>query len=182
MTMKSTSSSYGTVAVAIHWLSALLIVALLGSGFRAANTIDLAAKQQFLTIHAPLGITILILTLARIIWWWFADKKPTPVAGTPVWQDLSARAVHVLFYVVILGMAASGIGMFALSGAGEIIFAGGTGPLPDFWDFLPRVPHGIGARVFVVLLALHVGAALYHHFIKKDGLLKRMWFARATRR
>ena len=178
MAVKSTSSNYGTVTVTIHWISALLIFALLGSGFRAANSIDPSAKAQFLTLHVPLGITILTLTVARIIWWRFADKKPDAVAGSPAWQERSARALHVLFYVVILGMAASGIGMLALSGAGEIIFASGTEPLPNFHDYLPRVPHGIGARVFVILLVLHVGAALYHQFIRKDGLLSRMWFSR----
>ena len=86
--------------------------------------------------------------------------------------------MHFLFYVVILGMAASGIGMMILSGAGPIIFSGSTETLPDFWEFLPRTPHGIGARVMIALLVLHVGAAIYHHFIKKDGLIGRMWFKR----
>ena len=166
MASKSNSSNYGTVAVSIHWLSALLIVVLVGTGLRAANTIDPAVKQQFLTLHVPLGVTILILTLARIFWRLFADKKPAPLPGTPGWQEFSARVVHVLFYVVILGMAASGIGMMALSGAGEIIFAGGTGQLPNFWDYLPRIPHGIGARTLLVLLALHIGAA---HIIISSG-------------
>lgn len=177
MSNKSSKTNYGSVAVTIHWVSALLIIALLGSGFRAANTIDLDAKAQILSVHAPLGITILILTLARIGWWWFADKKPDPVAGVPRWQEWSGRAVHLLFYVVILGMAASGIGLFILSGAGPILFAGAEAPLPDFQNFPPRVPHGLGARLMVALLAFHAGAALYHHFIKKDGLLGRMWFS-----
>ena len=75
MPIKSVETHYGSVAVSIHWLSALLIVALLGSGFRAASTIDLDGKAQILAVHAPLGIGILVLTLARIAWWWFADKK-----------------------------------------------------------------------------------------------------------
>jgi len=87
--------------------------------------------------------------------------------------------VHLLFYVAILGMAASGIGMFILSGAGPIIFDGGEGQLPDFWDYKPRVPHGIGARFLIVLLVFHTGAALYHHFVRRDGLLWRMWYGRA---
>lgn len=176
MPIKSVETHYGSVAVSIHWLSALLIVALLGSGFRAASTIDLDGKAQILAVHAPLGIGILVLTLARIAWWWFADKKPDPVAGVPKWQEISGRVVHVLFYIVILGMAASGIGMFILSGAGPILFAGADGQLPDFQKFAPRGPHGIGARVMVALLVLHAGAALYHHFFMKDGLLGRMWY------
>ena len=85
--------------------------------------------------------------------------------------------MHVLFNIVILGMIASGIGMTVLSGAGPVIF-GGEGALPDFWKYPPRVPHGIGARLFLALLVLHAGAALYHHFVRRDGLLQRMWFSR----
>ena len=88
----------------------------------------------------------------------------------PRWQDRSSRAVHFLFYVVILGMAASGIGMMVLSGATPIIFGGKTPTLPYFWDYLPRRPHGIGARLIPTLLVAHAGAALYHHIYNKDGL------------
>jgi hypothetical protein len=62
--------------------------------------------------------------------------------------------VHVLFYVVILGMIASGIGMMALSGAAVLMFGGESALLPDFWNYPPRIPHGIGARLLLVLLML----------------------------
>jgi len=75
-------------------------------------------------------------------------------------------------------MAASGIGMLILSGAGPIIFGADATTLPDFWEYNPRTPHGIGARVVVALLVLHTGAALHHHFFKKDRLLQRMWYTR----
>ena len=131
------------------------------------------AKAAILKIHIPIAVAVLALTILRIVWWWGFDRKPKPVAGAPHRQERSARAVHVLFYIVI----ASGIGMIALSGAGPVIF-GGEGALPDFWKHPPRVPHGIGARLLPALLVLHVGAALYHHFVRRDGLLRRMWFSR----
>ena len=174
MSVKSTNTHYGTVAVSIHWLSAGLIVALLALGFRASDTLDPVAKASILQIHAVLGVTILLLTLSRIVWWRL-DAKPSAIGDGPRWQELSAKAVHVLFYIVIIGMAASGIGMFALSGAAPIVF-GGEGNLPDFNLYPPRVPHGIGARAMIILLVLHAGAALYHHFIKRDAMLRRMWF------
>ncbi|MBV8106207.1 MAG: cytochrome b/b6 domain-containing protein, partial [Hyphomicrobiales bacterium] len=106
------------------------------------------------------------------------DRKPGPVPGSPRWQERSARVVHILFYIVILGMIASGAGMMALSGAAPVIFGGGAPSLPDFWKYPPRLPHAIGARLLLALLSLHVGAALYHHFVRRDGLVWRMWFAR----
>ena len=175
--MKSTTTQYGTVAVTIHWLSALFILALMGSGFRAGSLTDSVAKASVLSVHVPLGIIILLLTLVRVAWWAFADKKPPHVKGEPAWQTTSAKAVHGLFYIVIFGMAASGVGMMVLSGAGNILFGGVDAPLPDLWDYAPRIPHGIGARVMVALLVLHIGAALFHHFIKKDGLMRRMWYS-----
>ena len=175
MAIKSSDTQYGTVAVCLHWLSAILILVLIGSGFRAGDSDGAAAKADILRVHVPIAITILLLTLARIGWWLFADKKPASVP-MPGWQDRLSRAIHFLFYVVILGMAASGIGMMVLSGAGPILFGGSVEALPDFWDYLPRSPHGLGARLIVVLLVLHAGAALYHHFVKRDGLLGRMWF------
>ena len=177
MALRSTPHHYGVVAVTLHWLSALLILVLIGSGFRAAGADDATQKAAVLRAHIPLGITILVLTLARAGWWIFADAKPSPVS-MPSWQARTSRAVQVLFYVVILGMAASGIGMMILSGAGPIIFGGDVSALASFWDYRPRGPHGIGARIMLALFVLHTGAALYHQFVKKDGLMRRMWFSR----
>jgi len=177
MGLKSTAGRYGTMILSIHWVSALLIVILLVSGFRAANTVDPMAKAAILKFHIPLALAVLVLTVWRIVWWWGFDRKPKPVVGSPYWQERLAREVRILFYIVILGMIASGIGMVALSGAGPVIF-GGEGTLPDFWKVPPRVPHGIGARLLLALLVLHTGAALYHHFVRHDGLLGRMWFSR----
>ncbi len=179
MPAKSSNDQYGSVAITIHWLSALLIVALLVSGFRAGGMEDAVAKAEFLRVHIALGITVLVLTVLRILWWLFADKKPESIA-MPVWQDRASRAVHILFYIVIFGMIASGTGMMMLSGAGSIIFGESAASLPDFWDFKPRLPHGIGARAMLIFFVFHAGAALYHHFVKRDGLLGRMWFGRAN--
>lgn len=176
MSMKSSNTHYGPTAVAIHWLSAGLVVAVLATGFISANSMDPDIKIQALSVHVPIAIVVVLLTLARLYWWKFVDRKPAPARGTPKWQRHSATAVHWLFHVVIFGMAASGIGMLLLSGAGSIIFGGAEGQLPDFWDFKPRLPHGFGARAMLLLLVAHVGAALYHQFVRRDGLLQRMWF------
>ncbi len=176
--LKSTADRYGTVAISIHWLSAVLILALLGSGFRAASTIDAAAKAEILRFHVPLAIVVLLLTALRIVWWWRFDLRPAAAQGSPRWQERAARVVHVAFYIVILGMVASGIGLMILSGAGPIVFGESAATLPDFTDYPPRVPHGGGARLLVALLVLHTGAALYHQFVQRDGLLRRMWYGR----
>lgn len=179
MRWKSTTDRYGAVAIAIHWLTAVAIIGLIVSGFRIANFTDSAAKAALLRVHAGMGIAILLLTLARIAWWLFADGKPVPNSAVPSLQNRMAAAVHAVFYVVILGMAASGIGMLVLSGAGAILFANAPGMLPDFWNYPPRIPHGIGGRALVALLVLHVGAALYHQFVLRDHIFARMGIGRS---
>lgn len=176
--LKSSPDRYGAIPVTIHWLTAILILALLGSGFQAGSAVDSAAKAMFLRLHIPVAILVLLLTVFRIVWWWFLDKKPDPLRGSALWQERLARGVHLAFYFVILGMVASGIGMMALSGAGPVLFGGADRSLPNFNDYLPRIPHGLGARLLVALLLGHIGAALHHHFIRRDGLLRRMWYER----
>lgn len=176
MSRKSSPTQYGTVAVAIHWLTALFILILLVSGFRSESTDDPATKVMFLRIHVPIGLAVLLLTLFRIFWWVRVDTKPTPVLMSP-WQRRLSSVAHILLYAAVLGLSTSGIGTMVLSGAGAVIFAGrDVSTLPDFWDYLPRTPHAIVARALVGLLVLHIAAALYHHLVKKDGLMRRMWF------
>jgi cytochrome b561 len=177
MTLKSLPHRYGAVAIAIHWLAALAILIALASGFRMTS-LDPAAKIAVLRVHAIAGVAVLLLTLARIAWWSAVDRKPDAVAGQPLLFARIAPAVHVLFYVVVLGMAASGIGMMALSGVGNVVFGDAGGALPDFWRYPPRIPHGIGARVLISLFVLHVGGALYHQFVLRDRLLARMGLGR----
>lgn len=175
---KSSSDRYGRVAITIHWVSAALVIGLMIAGLVAADTADPEAKAALLRLHVPIGTAVFALTLARLGWWVLVDRKPADPAGAPRLQALAARVVHGLLYVAILGLAGSGIAMIVLSGAGEILFGGAPGPLPDFWNFAPRPGHAAMAWLMGALLILHVAAALYHQFILKDRLFARMGVGR----
>ncbi|ABE40314.1 cytochrome b [Rhodopseudomonas pseudopalustris] len=177
MTLKSTPDRYGMVAITIHWVSAALILILLITGFRAAGAEDAAGKAAWLRIHLPVAVLVLMLTLFRIVWWLAIDRKPDLIAGSPPSQERVARAVHLVLYIVVLGMFSSGVGMTLASGAAPIIFGAEGSALPDFWRYPPRVPHGLGARLLVSLLIFHVAAALFHHYVRNDRLLRRIWYA-----
>ncbi len=179
MSARSTPTRYGAVPIAIHWITALALLGLLVSGFRAADMLDDVAKTAILRIHTAVGIAVLALTLARILWWVAVDKKPAYPAGQPRWQQIASAAVHGLLYLAVLLMAGSGIAMMALSGAGDIVWGGAAAPLPDFREFAPRAAHGIGATLLIALSLAHVAAALYHQFILRDRLLARMGVGRA---
>ena len=172
MTLLSTRDRYGSVAVVLHWSIAVLIALAVVSGFAAdAGGPD---AVNALRAHGVTALAAASLVVARIVWWVVADRRPAPVEGGGRVQHIAARTVHILFYVVILGMTASGIGMLAALDAAPALLAGDGASLPDFETVPPRAPHGIGARVLLALVALHTLAALYHQFVLNDGLLGRM--------
>jgi cytochrome b561 len=179
MNWKSETRRYGAVAMAIHWITAAALFGLLGSGLLLEGVADEAAKVPLLRAHAATGITVLGLTMLRIGWWAFADRRPAGIAGQPRWQALSAWLVHRSFYAAILVLAASGIAMLALSGAGAILIGAASSPLPDFALYPPRAVHGVVAWLTILLVAAHIAAALYHQFVRKDRLLGRMGLGRA---
>jgi cytochrome b561 len=172
MSLRSTPTRYGTVAIVLHWTSALVILVALAGGLVMANTADAGLKATVLPVHATLGVLALVLTLARIGWWIWGDRRPAPVAGLPKAQEWASNAVHGLLYLAILVLGTSGIATLVLSGAIPALLSGA--PLPDFAGLLPRVTHGLAGRLLLVLLVAHIGAALWHQFVRRDRLLARM--------
>lgn len=178
MSLKSTPNRYGAVAITIHWLTAIAIIAMLVLGIVMTRTADDSVRTGQLRLHAIVGVTILVLTLLRIVWWWFFDKKPADVPDMPPVQAKASHWLHTALYLLILVMASSGLATLVLSGANQIIFGGAPGPLPDFDGLVPRTVHGVLSRVLIALLVGHIGAALYHQFGKRDHLLARMGIGR----
>ncbi len=170
--MRSTTDRYGSMAIALHWTSAAGIILLLASGLLIANGVAGADPVVPVLIHASIGTLVLLLTLFRILWWFAFDRRPRPAPGLGTLQRNLSRIVHFGLYVAILLLGFSGIATLALSGAVPTLLAGG--PVPEFDGLLPRLTHGLAARLMIGLLVLHIGAALYHHFIRRDGLLSRM--------
>jgi cytochrome b561 len=178
MPWKSTTTHYGRVAILLHWLSALLLIGLFVAGLAAANTADPALQAAILRVHAPIGTLVLVLTLLRILWWVAFDRKPDHVAGQAAWQTAVSVWVHRGLYLGIVVMALSGIALMAMSGAPDILFGGVAGPLPAFETFTAYTIHSSMALLLEVLFVLHVAAALYHQFIRRDRLLARMGIGR----
>jgi cytochrome b561 len=172
MSLKSTSTHYGSVAIAIHWTSALAVILTFVAGFTVANVAPPAEQAPILIVHIVLGTIVFVLTLLRVLWWIVADRHPKPPAEQPRWQRVTATVVHLALYAILLLMATSGITTIVLSGALPTILSGG--PVPDFSDLIPRIAHGMMSKMLLGLFAVHVGAALYHQFIRRDRLLGRM--------
>lgn len=178
MSLKSSSSRYGSVAIAIHWVTALAIVGMLASGLAAQNTSDAVLELTLLRGHAVMGGLVGVLTLLRIVWWLFFDRRPADPAGLSRGQAIASRVVHYGLYLAMLVMVASGSATILLSGAGPQLLGAAPLPLPDFSQVPPMGVHGILARLLIALLIGHIGAALWHQFIRRDRLLARMGLGR----
>src|SRR3569623_3699554 len=172
MSIRSTPTHYGSVAIAIHWSSALAVILTFIAGFVVAETLPPGQGAPILLAHITLGLIVFALTILRIVWWLVADKHPKAPADQPWWQVRTAQAVHLGLYVLLVLMASSGITTLILSGAVPTLLAGG--PVAAFSELVPRVAHGIMARILLLLLVVHVGAALWHQLVRRDHLLARM--------
>jgi len=178
MSLTSSPNRYGGVAIAIHWLTALAIILMLASGLSAGNMTDDAAKLGLLRFHAVTGILVGLLTLFRILWWIAFDRQPNDHPDLSRFQRLASHVVHYGLYVAILVMVSSGIATGALSGGGAQLTGAAPLPLPDFSLAPPFTVHGLVARLLIALVIGHVGAALWHQFIRRDRLLARMGLGR----
>lgn len=172
-------SRYHPVLVALHWFLAFFIIAALALGalVMAPTPNSDPAKLEALRAHMAGGGVILALMLARLLLR-ARSAHPPPAATGHRLLDWLAWGSHRLFYLLVLGMAASGIAMAIEADLPAIVFAGrGTLP-PDLWVFTPRAVHYTVSRALMLLIALHVAGALYHAVILRDGLLRRMGFGR----
>lgn len=176
--MKSTNSTYGSTAKLIHWVSALLVFVLFGTGFVSGSNDSQAIKTMALQVHVPVASLVLVLTMFRLVWWWKFDRKPDPLDSVPAWQNKAAKVVHKLLYLLLFVLLGSGITMSIISGLPAALF--GDAALPIFSELPPRTAHGLAARLAIAVVLFHAVAALHHHYIVKDNTLKRMWFNAKT--
>lgn len=181
---------YTHVAILIHWLSALCIIGLLAVGKFMVGLDDTDPLRFTLTqSHKTFGILVLVLSVLRILWR-VTHKAPPHPAGAPGWEKFAASASHFIFYALIFIMPLSGWAMVSVSplNIDTLLFNRIEFPhLPlndwlgladttaqQLWEHRFHEVHHIASTVLIVLLLLHIGAALKHHFIAKDDVLNRM--------
>jgi cytochrome b561 len=172
-------SRYHPLLVALHWVLAFLIIAALGLGalvmVKIPNTDPM--KLEALRSHMTGGVLILLLMLIRLFVRSRTLHPASATAGNPL-LDRLAWVSHRALYATALGMAGSGLFIALQTGLPFVLFAD-QGSLPaDFWAFPVRTVHYVISRLLMVLIVLHIGGALYHALILRDGLLGRMFFGR----
>ena len=171
---------YHPLLVALHWLLAILIIAMLGAGFfllaRMPNSDP--RKISILMVHMSVGMLILLLMTVRLVVRMRTSRPPDSTTGLRL-LDRLAPVVHYGFYGLVLLMVATGYATAILAGLNRIVFQRSGEPLPSSFETYPTfTAHGYLALMLTGLIILHLAAALYHQLARKDRLLQRMWFGR----
>lgn len=177
--LKNTPEHFGLVVIVLHWLMAFLIVIMLILGFSIAamRPVD-PLTGKLIYVHKEIGVLILTLVACRLIWRLF-NVLPELASHIPSWQKVGSRVVHIALYGFMFALPLSGWAMSSAAGF----------PVSYFGLFdLPSIvaPNREKAQLFleihewlayglIATLVLHIGAALFHHFIDKDDTLRKMF-------
>jgi cytochrome b561 len=160
MALRSTTITYGRVAQALHWITFLLILPLAPMGLTMVGMADGPTKTMLYQVHVWLGMLVALLTIFRAVW---RFTEPTPanpagITGPHVWLY---KGVHILFYVILLGLGLSGLGILAVSGLTPF----NVTPESINRDAQPIAGHFVMSRVYLALLVAHlVGVFRYQFF------------------
>ena len=178
MSKESLPVRYHPVHVVLHWLIAILVFLMLGIGKFVMPGVspDDPQKVFMLQTHAYIGMFIGVLLVIRLILR-FTMPHPASADAGNAFLNFTSKAVHFLLYFFLIGMAVSGFGLFQMATL-PAVFSGEIPYPQNFFQYLPRMGHGLTSWIMLALVVLHFGAAMYHQFIRKDSLLSRMWFGR----
>ncbi|MFO7293813.1 MAG: cytochrome b/b6 domain-containing protein [Acidimicrobiia bacterium] len=184
MGIRPDETGYGTVTKALHWVTVLAMAAQFLVGYaidRADDLLDPVADRFFagepeglVVVHAALGTGILLTTIVRLVW--------RRTAGLPPWapglsrrERAVAHTVEVGLYWLLFLIPVSGLGLFLFSGESWEL-GRGEWRAPWAWvdDDVLLAVHIAGHALFFLAIAVHVGIALKHQLIDRDGLLRRM--------
>ena len=175
--IRNSQHRWGQVSIALHWLTALLVIGLAVVGLVMTELPNSALKVQIYALHKSFGLTVLALAVLRLLWRALAGT-PDDVPG-PRLQQLAANTVHWALYALLFALPFSG--WLFNSAAGFPLKWFGLVSLPKlFTGYNPELKHlahelhETGFYLLALLLLAHAGAALYHHYVKKDDTLNRM--------
>ena len=173
------AEQYGTVARAAHWLTFILVAAEFVIGWCMPDVEWGTEPTGLIGVHVMLGSSLLIIVALRIAWR-LTHPAPRPLLSLPLWQRWSAGATHIALYLLLLVMTLTGL---ASAAAREWpVRAFGFIPIPGIVPPDAKIGFELGdlhadklCWVLIGVVALHILAALYHRFIKRDAVMKRMW-------
>jgi cytochrome b561 len=177
MTDAAAIPAYTVTARILHWITASLVLFMLPLGLVIANNWGGPLQDQLYDLHRSIGALIIPIVLARVVYRWTHPPAPLP-DDIPALQQLAANATHWALYALLIVQPF--VGWIGTSAYRAPIIVFGLFELPPIWPedraFSDRVlfGHGFIALTIAGLLAAHIGAALHHHFVRRDRILMRM--------
>jgi cytochrome b561 len=177
MSLRNTQLEFGSIAKWLHWLVALGILALIVLGLLQSDMDSSPERTAIRELHGSIALLVLALMIVRLAWRW-TGSTPAHPPGIPGWQRASAALVHGAIYIAVFAQLLSGALAVATGGKPLAFFGLFSIPLPvaenhdnhELWEEV----HEAGWIAIAVLVTVHVLAALYHHFILKTDVLRRM--------
>lgn len=161
----------------LHWAMALLIIAMLAAGLVMVRSLE-PWQYELLWLHKSFGIAAALLVLVRLLVRWRSIVPALP-SDLPYWQRRAAKASHWLLYTLMVLMPLSGLLMQYFAARPVSVFDVVRLPAALTVDIelfsLFRELHGWAAGVFIGLVIMHIAAALYHHYYRRDDVLRSMW-------
>jgi cytochrome b561 len=178
MNMGNTEQQWGWPSKLLHWLTALLILIQIPLGIYADDLANSPLKLELCGWHKSVGILILMLAIMRLLWRLAGSIPNLPDAS--LLQRRLANLGHSLLYGLMLVLPLSG---WLMSSAANrpinwfwlVELPALTGPNKALKEIAEEV-HEVSVILLLVVLGVHIGAALWHHFKLRDSVLKRMWF------
>lgn len=173
--MKATTDRHDALARLLHWSMAVLILAMLFVGVAMVSSMTL--RPTLLALHRPIGAALLVLVIVRLVHRLRRRTPPLP-SDLPRWQRAAAHASHVALYALMLALPL--IGWAMVSAAGNPVTLWGSVSLPAIAPHDPAIysalrgAHTWLARALLAVVLLHLSAALYHAWVRRDGVLRTM--------
>jgi cytochrome b561 len=181
----SSGAAWSGIAKFLHWTIAALILAQFVAGWLAVSWRLSPTKLELFVWHKSTGMLVLALVVVRLVWRATHRAPPWPL-NMPRWERIAARLTHGLLYAAMIAIPLTGWVVSSAAGVPFSIYW--RIPLPSLVapdrhlaELVANV-HGALGIALIVLLVIHVGAALRHHYVKRDDVLVRMLPRRRTSR
>lgn len=170
---------YGRLSRRLHWIVALAVIPMIAAGLiMTTEGLPRAIGNALFLFHKNLGVILIPVILLRLAWRLTHPAPPLPDA-VPRWQRLAARLSHGALYALLVVLPLSGFVRVRAGGFPvEMLDALGAGPWLPRSDALAdaaKALHEAAGNLLIAVLAVHVAAAAYHGWLRRDGVWQRMW-------